>query len=96
MRINANSDGDLRRSVTVYLNGVKEPNAFEVYIPGNILEGQGYVVRGVTKDGKQVATVDLTEPLPPGQYDCEGALCEKVFGRVRVEIGDDATQFEDN
>lgn len=85
MRINADDDEDLRRRVTVYLNGVKEPNAVEVYVPGNSLEGQGYVIRGVTKDGEQVATI--TQPgLLPGQFDHNGALCEKVLGYIKVEI----------
>lgn len=96
MRLNANTDNHLRGAVDVYLNGQKEPNAVEVYIPGNVLEGRGYVVRGIVRNGKQVAAVELTEPLRPGQYDCEGALCEKVFGQVRVEIAEDKTLFEDN
>lgn len=94
MRLNANTD--LRSSVDVYVNGVKEPNALEVYIPGNVLEGRGYVVRGVTKHGKQVAAVELTEPLRPGQYDYQGALCEKVFGQIRIEIAECSTEFEDS
>lgn len=93
MRLNANTD--LRRAVDVYLNGIKEPDVFEVYVPGNVLEGRGYVVRGVTKDGKQVATLTLTEPLMPGQYDYEGALCEKVFGQIVIKIVECQSEFPD-
>lgn len=85
MRINADDDEDLRRRVTVYLNGIKESHAVEVYVPGDLLEGEGYVVRGVTKDGKQVATVTVPKLLP-GQVDRHGALCEKVYGHIKVEI----------
>jgi hypothetical protein len=86
MRLNANQA--VAREVTVFLNGEKEPDAFEVYIPGNVLEGQGYVVRGVTIDGKQVATRDACHPLPPCRFDSSGALCEKVFGHIRIEIAE--------
>lgn len=95
MRLNANVNA-CARECTVFLNGQKEPDAIEVYIPGNVLEGRGYVVRGVTKNGKQVATIDLTEPLQPGQYDYHGALCEKVFGHIWIEIAECFTEFEDN
>lgn len=94
MRLNANSH--LRFMVNVYLNGEKEPNAVEVYIPGNVLEGRGYVVRSVTNNGKQVATIDVSGPLSAGRYDYEGALCEKVFGQVRIEIDEEKPLFEDN
>lgn len=94
MRLNANTD--LRGAIDVYLNGVKEPNAFEVYIPGNVLEGRWYVVRGVTEGGKQVAVFAMTDPLQPGQYDYDGALCEKVFGQIKIEIAECKTEFPDS
>lgn len=93
MRLNA--DVNMRGAIDVYLNGQKEPNAVEVYVPGNVLEGRGYVVRGVTKNGKQVAVYDLKEPLRPGQYDHEGALCEKIFGQIRIVIAECFTEFPD-
>jgi len=91
-----NSDSNLRSLVNVYLNGQKEPYTVEVYVPGNALEGRGYVVRMVTKNGKAVATREVEKPLPPGLYDADGALVEKVFGQVRIEITDEPTRFEDN
>ena len=96
MRFNANVSGSVVGLLTIYLNGKKEPNAVEAYVPGNALEGRGYVVRMVTKNGKAVATPDVEQPLPPGRYDSDGALCEKVFGEVRIEIAECFTEFEDN
>lgn len=94
MRLNA--DSNLRGLITVYLNDKKESNAVEAYVPGNSLEGQGYVVRMVTNNGKATPTIMVAKPLPPMQYDSNGALCEKVLGQVRIEIADDSSQFEDN
>lgn len=84
MLLNANTG--IARQVNVFVNGEKETEAIEVYIPGNVLEGRGYVVRGMRKDGKPFPTVMLTEPLQSGQYDYDGLLCEKVFGQIRIEI----------
>lgn len=86
MRFNSNVSGSVIRLLTIYLNGQKEPNAVEAYVPGNALEGKGYVVRMMQRDGKAIPTFDIEMPLPPGQYDSGGALCEKVFGQVRIEI----------
>ena len=96
MRFNSNVSGGIRGLLTIYLNGEKEPNAVEVYVPGNTLEGRGYVVRLITRDGKAIPTFDIEKPLPAGQYDCDGALCEKVYGQVRIEIAECSTEFEDN
>lgn len=93
MRLHAESN--LRSLINVYLNGKKEPEVVEVFIPGNVLEGRGYVVRMVKENGKTIATCETKKPLPPGRYDDNGALCEKVFGQVQVEIADDASRFED-
>jgi hypothetical protein len=96
MRLNANMCC-MSRHVTVFLNGSKEGDAVEVYIPGNVLEGRGYVVRGVREKGKSVAAVDVPKPLPTGRYDHEGLLCEKVFGQIRIEIEECKSDFaEDN
>lgn len=94
MRLNANSD--LRSLVTVYLNGQKEPDAIEVFVQGNTLEGRGYVVRDVSENGKMVATINQPHPLPAGRYNSDGLLCEKVFGQIRVELAEEPTLFEDN
>lgn len=96
MRFNSNVSGSIRGLLTIYLNGVKEPNAVEAYVPGNALEGRGYVVRLMQRDGKAIPTFDIEKPLPAGQYDCDGALGEKVFGNVRIEIAECFSEFEDN
>lgn len=96
MRFNSNVSGNVNGLLTIYLNGKKEPNAVEVYVPGNALEGKGYVVRVMQSNGKAVPTYDIEKPLPTGQYDNNGALCEKVFGNVRIEIAECFTEFEDN
>ena len=96
MRFNSNVSASVNPLLTVYLNGKKEPNAVEVYVPGNALEGRGYVVRLMERDGKAIPTFDIEKPLPAGQYDSNGALCEKVYGQVRIEIAECSTEFEDN
>lgn len=86
MRLNTTQN--IARDVTVFLNGEKQTHAVEVYIPGNVLEGNGFVVRDVVVDGKVVPTFLTCEPLPPCRSDYQGALVEKVFGHVRIEISE--------
>lgn len=93
MRLNANQSC-LARCVTVFLDGQKEPDAVEVYIPGNVLDGAGHVFRAVTENGKSVATRNVPKPLPENRYDAEGLLCEKVAGQVRIEIEECKSEFE--
>jgi hypothetical protein len=95
MRINSNQRQRLSHDATIYFNGEKEPNAVEVYIPGNVLEGEGYVVRAVQRNGKAVPIILMKEPLLPGQYESGGALCEKVGGHVRIEIAECDSEFND-
>lgn len=93
MRLNSNSD--LRSLVSVYLDGIKEPDAMEVYIVGNTLEGKGYVVRGVRDhNGKLTAAVDVDiNNLSPFQREISDLLCEKVEGNIRIEIADDESSI---
>jgi hypothetical protein len=90
MRLNTGLHS-IERAVTIYLNGKKEDDAIEVYIPGNVLEGRGYVVRALEK------ALDVEMPLPPGRYHYANEwLCEKAFGQVRIEVHDSPSLFEDS
>jgi len=84
MRLNTTQN--IARDVTVFLNGEKQTHAVEVYIPGNALEGDGYIVRDVVIDGKVVLAFLACKPLPPCRSEYQGALVEKVFGHIRIEI----------
>lgn len=92
MRLNTNTR--IRELITVYLDDKKEPDAAEVYILGNKLEGPGYVIRQMRKDGRLASVLDVdVDNLPENQYTQDMAVFEKVEGKVRIQIADDSSMF---
>lgn len=95
MRLNV--DTNINFLITVYLDGKKESDAIEVYIPGNTLKGQGYIVRHARHNGRLASALDVNpDNLPPNHYIRDHSLYEKVEGNVRIEIADDRSLFEES